>query len=182
MEVDEAIEAAIHAGLGGVVLTEHNYLRRDNADLSAIAAGRVTVLVGMEINCAEGHFLVFGLPDDSGLSYEMPVRILLELAADAGAAVAAAHPYRWNEAQGVACFSLALDAVEIASNNTSDEAGRKARRLASAIGATTIECSDAHAPEVVGRWWTELPDGIVTIGQVAEALKARSHPANPLFV
>lgn len=172
MTTEAAIETAIEADLAGIVLTEHNVLRHDHDDLRRLAAERITVLVGMEVNCKEGHFLVYGLPTDANLSYDMPVDDLIDQVEEADGAIAVAHPYRWHDWQGDACRELPIHAVEVASNNTTPEAGAKARKLAEDMSVARLQNSDAHWPEVIGKWWTDLPADISNIDDLIAVLRS----------
>ena len=66
------------------------------AELSGQAGGLV-VLSGVEVSAREGHFLVYGLPDLRGIEVGMPLRDLIAEADRHGAAVVAAHPFRWGQ-------------------------------------------------------------------------------------
>src|SRR5262245_54854573 len=63
IDPDELIGQAQRIGLGGVVITEHDY-QWEPDELADLAAQATPLLVvsGVEISALEGHFLVYGLP------------------------------------------------------------------------------------------------------------------------
>jgi hypothetical protein len=87
---------------------------------------------------------------------------------------AIAHPFRFDESREHFDFlaGLPIQAVEIASNNTDERAGRMAGELARAGGFPSIACSDAHETKIVGMYYTVFEDDIRTEGDLLRALQA----------
>jgi len=119
------------------------------------------------VSCREGHFLVFGLRNSSGIYTEMPVEELIRLAHDSSAAILAAHPYRYSKEMGDYCYQLDIDGVEIDSINTSKHARVLAEELAERKKIFRLIASDAHSTDIVGRYFTSFPDSVHTIGDIA---------------
>lgn len=171
MTAEVAINSAHRANLDGIVLTEHDYIWPQwEADLLRTQnAGRLPRLFfASEVNCVEGHFLVFGLSNLEGIYFAMPARELIALAHKKGAAVVAAHPYRYDNEQGDLCYDLDIDGVEVDSSNTYETSGRLANRLAEAKGIFKMVSSDAHAANVIGQYYTEFPMEVETVTDLAD--------------
>jgi hypothetical protein len=160
MSPHDAVDAAIDAGLDAVVFTEHDCAwNGDELDrIRQYADGRLIVLAGMEVSCREGHFLVFGMKDYCALSAGMRVAELIHAAHAVGAAVIAAHPFRFDERQGCDCYLLDIDGVEVNSVNTSSRGHALAEELALKRDLFRFTASDAHSVTYVGAFYTEFPD------------------------
>jgi hypothetical protein len=164
-----AVEAAIKAGLDAIVFTEHDcaWGSDEIERVRRYADGRLIVLSGMEVSCREGHFLLFGPVDYAALSVGMPVEDLIRLARLAGAAVIAAHPFRFDERQGYDCYGFDIDGVEVNSVNTSSRAHVLAEELASKKNLFRFTASDAHGVNYIGAYHTEFPDHVKNEEDVA---------------
>ncbi len=171
----ELIEAAVAAGLDGVVITEHDaqWEAEELADLASQADGLV-VLSGVEVSAREGHFLVYGLPDLDGIEVGIELSELIAVAGRHGAAVVAAHPFRWDQDfDAIAAeHGRGLAGVELVSNNVTPETRALTERLARRFRLPTTGSSDGHQPEVVGCYCTEFPGPIRTMAEFVAALKA----------
>lgn len=173
MTAEEAVEAAIGAGMDGLVLTEHDCLwtQGEVETLQNTFKHRIIILAGMEASCREGHFLVFGLKDRRDIFIDMPAAALIDIAHQRGAAVVVAHPYRFSRDDGNHCYSLDIDGVEVDSNNTKGEAQGLAERLAQQKKLFRLVSSDAHAVSVMGKYLTSFPDSIKTIEDLAAFIR-----------
>lgn len=170
----EAIEAAINAEIDVLVFTDHDTIWSQNEieDLQQWAGGQLRLLSGIEVSCIEGHFLVFGLDSIEGLRYNMSAHDLIPLARRYDAAVVVAHPFRFSMENGIYCYKLDIDGVEVDSSNTTQTARTNAEKLAAERGLPRIFASDAHAPRDVGRYHTMLPAPIDTISDLVSAIKS----------
>ena len=171
----ELIRAAKAAGLDGVVITEHD--EQWTADELAELAGRadgLVILSGVEVSAFEGHFLVYGLPDLRGVEVGMPLRDLIAEADRHGAAVVAAHPFRWGQDfESIATeHGRGLAGVELVSNNVTPETRGLTERLLARHPMATTGSSDGHQPDVVGCYCTEFPGPIRTMAEFVAALKS----------
>ena len=120
------LERAKRVGLDGVVITEHDYQWEagELAELAAHAAAiGLRVFSGVEVSAREGHFLVYGLPDPFEAPPGIALKDLLRVTRRRGAAVVAAHPFRWDQdfERIVAEHGPAFDALELVSNNVTPE-------------------------------------------------------------
>ena len=176
IDPDDLIERARAVGLDGVVITEHDFQwpADELAELAARGAQRgLTVLSGVEVSAREGHFLVYGLSNP----FEAPPGIwlpdLLAAVRRQGAAVVAAHPFRWDQDfEGlVARHGAAFDALELVSNNVTPETRRKTERLLQKHPMGATGSSDGHELGAVGCYYTEFPGPIATMADFVAALK-----------
>ena len=174
----ELLCRAQEAGLDGVVITEHDCLWPEHELEELAEAGRalgVTVMNGVEISAREGDVLVYGLKSLKDVGRSVDLRRLLDVASEQGAAVVAAHPFRFGQDfwKILQHFGPVFDALELASNNiTPDLRGRIQQVLnGSPMGATAS--SDAHSPEVVGCYYSEFSRAITKLDDFIDALKKR---------
>jgi predicted metal-dependent phosphoesterase TrpH len=174
----DLIESARELGLDGVVITEHDYQweAEELADLAARAGG-LRVFSGAEVSAREGHFLVYGLPDVEEVPPGVELAELLRVVRARGAAIVAAHPFRWDQPfdEIVAGHGPAFDAIELVSNNVTRETRARAEGLLTrypSLGATGS--SDAHEVHTLGCYFTEFDRPIETIGDFVAALRSRS--------
>lgn len=183
------IERAREVGLDGVVMTEHDYQWKD-AELGELAARGAAlglkVFSGAEVSAREGHFLVFGLPDLREAPPGVGLKDLLRAVKREGAAVVAAHPFRWGQDFDalVAEHGPAFDALELVSNNITPETRAKTERLLALHPMGATGSSDGHEPAVVGCYYTEFPGEILTLADFVAALRGglgrpRHHPGSP---
>lgn len=73
-----------------------------------------------------------------------------------------AHPFRRRDYVDFDFSSFRPDCVEIRSTHIKDENNIKILNLASQYGMRPITNSDAHKPNELGKFYTEIPDGITT--------------------
>ncbi|MCI4626990.1 MAG: hypothetical protein L3V56_13675 [Candidatus Magnetoovum sp. WYHC-5] len=166
MPPERAINAAINASIDGIIITEHDYLwvEAEIERLCLYNDGKLRRLFfGAEVNCKEGHFLVFGLKNLDNIYFSMPAAELIKIAHKKGAAVIVAHPYRFDNEQGDSCYKLDIDGVEVNSSNTYATAERLAHKLADEKGIFKLISSDAHAVDVLGSYYTSFPDSIDSV-------------------
>jgi predicted metal-dependent phosphoesterase TrpH len=144
------------AGLHGLVVTEHDAMWTDEElarARSSLGPGE-RIYRGVEVTTRDGHYVVVGLPDATGLSPGMTPRALIALARGAGAAVILAHPHRGRSGPFEE-VPPGVDALELFGGRA-DEA--RVLALARARGLGVVAGSDAHADEVVGAAYTAFPE------------------------
>jgi predicted metal-dependent phosphoesterase TrpH len=171
------IERARAVGLDGVVITEHDYQWEPGelADLAA-RAGTLKVFSGVEVSAREGHFLVYGLPDLELAPCGVELGELLKAVRRHGAAIVAAHPFRWDQdfTALVETHGPAFDALELVSNNVTPETRRKTAELLASHPTGATGSSDGHEPGVIGCYYTEFPGAIETLADFIAALRSRT--------
>jgi predicted metal-dependent phosphoesterase TrpH len=168
------IDCARRTGLDGLVITEHDYQWQADelAELVARAAP-VRVFSGAEISAREGHFLVYGLRSLEEVPPGIPLGELLKTVRREGAAIVAAHPFRWDQPfdEIVQEHGPVFDALELVSNNVSAWTRSRTEALLREHPMGSTGSSDAHDLDVVGCYFTELPFPIATISDFAAALR-----------
>jgi predicted metal-dependent phosphoesterase TrpH len=172
----ELVDFAREIGLDGVVITEHDYQWR-GAELAELAetAAPLRVFSGAEISAQEGHFLVYGLPSLGEVWPGIRLAELLEIVKRHQAAIVAAHPFRWDQPfdEIVAEHELSLDAIELVSNNITRETRAKAEALLKRHALGTTGSSDAHDLGVVGCYYTEFDEPILSMDEFVAGIKNR---------
>jgi predicted metal-dependent phosphoesterase TrpH len=177
-EIDplELVEHAHEIGLEGLVITEHDY-QWDPEELSELAASAAPLRVfsGAEISAREGHFLVYGLPSLDEVPPGIELTRLLRIIRRHGAAIVAAHPFRWDQPFDaiVAAHGPVFDAVELVSKNVSVETRVKTEALLRTYPMGTTGSSDAHELDTVGCYFTEFDHPIETITDFVAGLRGR---------
>lgn len=180
----ELIERARAAGLDGVVITEHDVQWPEDELRELAEHGRrhnVLVLSGAEISAREGHFLVYGLPHLDDVPPGVSVGELLEAVRRYGAAVVAAHPFRWDQDFDaiVAEHGSVFDGLELVSNNVTRETRRKTQALLRARPMGATGSSDGHEPAVVGCYYTEFDGAVETMADFVSAVRSgRGRPGH----
>lgn len=172
----DLIEHARDIGLDALVITDHDYQWEPDelADLNARADG-LKVFSGAEVSAREGHFLVYGLPDLSEAPAGITLADLLGVVRRHGAAIVAAHPFRWDQDfNGIlAEHGPAFHALELVSNNVTSDTRKKTHRALDAfpsMGATGS--SDGHELSVIGCYHTQVPGPVETLADFVAALHA----------
>jgi predicted metal-dependent phosphoesterase TrpH len=170
------IERARDAGLDGVVITEHDHQWEADelAELASRADG-LRVFSGAEISAREGHFLVYGLPNLDEAPPGITVAELVAVVRRHGAAIVAAHPFRWDQPFDVivAEHGPVFDALELVSNNVSPDTRFKTEELLRSYPMGATGSSDGHEPDAVGCYYTQFPGPIATMSDFVAALQAR---------
>jgi predicted metal-dependent phosphoesterase TrpH len=172
----ELVRRAHEIGLDGVVITEHDY-QWEEGELSELARQAAPLLVfsGAEVSAREGHFLVYGLPSVEEVPPGISVSELLQVVRAHGAAIVAAHPFRWDQPfdKIVAEHGPAFDALELVSKNVTPETRARAEEVLRRHDMGATGSSDAHEIETLGCYFTEFDVPIRTIGDFAAALRDR---------
>jgi predicted metal-dependent phosphoesterase TrpH len=116
---EEICRAAMERGLDGIAVTEHD-LWWPVAKLEALRKkfSDLIIIPGAEYSSPDGHFLVF-LPELE--TAELPpglgvLELLPEIHAHGGIVIWA-HPFRWRKTIPGWLHDVALDGMEVASNN-----------------------------------------------------------------
>ncbi len=157
--VDLLLEQAAAVGLDALAVTDH-----DEIDASIEAAERapdygLVGIVGMEVTCAAGHVLAFGIDDlvESGLPFDETLNRIH----DQGGIAVIPHPFqktRHGVAAHVTDEQLAsADAIEVYNSRLfTGRSNRQAGKFAIRHGLPMTAGSDAHISEMVGQAVTEV--------------------------
>lgn len=162
------VEAAVAAGLDGIVITDHDTTVNVEAAQSHAPAA-FDVVSGAEITTTEGHLLAIGV---EFLPVDPPVDPLQAIDAihDAGGYAVLSHPFdtlRQYYKTDLDALGRATDAVEgINSRCVLRRCNRRAQTFATEHGLPVTGGSDAHFAMEIGRATT------VTDGSLLTALKS----------
>jgi predicted metal-dependent phosphoesterase TrpH len=173
----ELIEQARRIGLDGLVITEHDYQwQADELAELADRAAPLRVFSGAEVSALEGHFLVYGLPSLDEVFPGIELAELLKIVRCHEGAIVAAHPFRWDQPFGeiVARHGPVFDALELVSNNITDQTRAKTEAILSQHSMGATGSSDAHDLWTVGCYFTEFDGSIETLADFVNALRSRS--------
>lgn len=174
MDPLEMIDRALAVGLDGVVITEHDYQWRADelADLAS-RAGRLKIFSGVEVSAREGHFLVYGLPDLSDVGPGVSLSELLAVVNRRGAAIVAAHPFRWGQPfdEIVAQHGPVFHGVEYVSNNVTPETRAQTDALLKTLPMPATGSSDAHDDYTLGCYHSEFASPIETMADFVAAIR-----------
>ncbi len=158
---ERLIDQAVRAGLDGLVITEH-HVQWGLDELEELRqASRhpgFLLLAGFEYTSRQGDLLIYGVEAQEVSRFEpcWPPEQAVELATQLGGVCIAAHPTRAGLGFDMSIAQLTLVALEVCSVNLQVHERRMAVKLAEAIGARQVACSDAHIVQDVGRFATEF--------------------------
>ena len=172
----ELIEAAIAAGLDGMVLTDHNY-QRDKACLDALNEkyAPFKIFAGVEINVSDAceDVLVIGVHDMAAHNYRRwTYPELYAYAQERGGFVAIPHAFRYNDCVNCDVVNFVPDAFELKSKNIDPTRAHLIQGLADELGVKTIVASDAHRTLNVGMHHLVLDNDVYTEADLVRELKA----------
>ena len=175
-----AADARAH-GMDAVCLTDHgNMAGRDEARRVSEETG-LPIFMGIEVTCAEGDILIFGLSQCDGLwmlPYE-ELRTAIDLERHA---LIPAHAYRGGVPFGsmpqiVSAHAADFAALEVYSCNVIDDDTRRLIDLAAEVGLPTVGCGDSHSPGSTGLNYTDFEDEIASVEELITALKSGNFKA-----
>lgn len=173
----ELVESAVAARLDGIVITEHHHVWAEDelAELRA-AAPQLIILAAVEVTCAGGDILVYGVSDAQtvprGITW---LELVREVRRQDGATVIA-HPYRWGQPidRLLADQQPEFDGIELMSTNMEEDVQSKASGLFARMPhLAPLGNSDSHNPHTVGAYYTEFPDGTRTMRDIVTAIRQR---------
>lgn len=173
----DLVDAAIQAGLDGIVITEHDWLWTE-AELEELRrfAPQLVILAGVEVTGRGGDVLCYGISDPFALPRGIAWPELCREVHRQGGACVAAHPNRWNQPfeKLVADLKPELDGIEVMSNNMDTDLRKKAQKLLQKFPEfAQLGNSDSHQPETVGCCYTEFDAIIRTNADLVAAIKAK---------
>ena len=171
----ELMQAAIKAGLDGVVITEHDFLWTE-AELEELRASapQLVILAGVEVTGRGGDMLCYGVTDPFALPRGITWSKLCREVHKQGGACVAAHPNRWNQPfeQLVAEQNPELDGIEVMSNNMDRSLRKKAQKLLEKYPRfAQLGNSDSHQPHTVGCCYTDFDADIRTTADLVAAIR-----------
>jgi hypothetical protein len=155
---ENQIRAAIHKGLDGIAITDHDLLV-PRARLLALNEkfAPFKVFTGIEVSADDLHWVVIGIHDPVLESLNWHYPDLQAFVRSRGGFIFLAHPFRYKPTLQVDLDAFPSDGIEVESINT--PSGRKDNivALARRLGLVQIRNSDGHHVDGVGKFHNLLP-------------------------
>jgi len=160
-----AIKVAIHKGLNGIAITDHDVPPPD------IKSDKILVIPGVEVSTDKGHILLIGAKKAPKKGISIPE--LIDLARENDWLVIPAHPFdRRRKGIGEEIFKYKFDAIEAINCSTlSMKLNNKAREAAKILRLPEIAGSDAHCIEIIGSCYTIFEDNVESVDDVIESIR-----------
>ncbi|MBM3980144.1 MAG: hypothetical protein FJ304_07635 [Planctomycetes bacterium] len=173
----ELVEAAIKAGLDGIVITEHDFMWPEHElnELRA-AAPQLVILAGVEVTGRGGDMLCYGITDPFALPRGIEWRELTREVHRQGGACCAAHPNRWGQPfeKLLKEQDPELDGIEVMSKNMDRDLRTQAAKLLTKYPHfAQLGNSDSHQPETVGCCYTDFDATIRTSADLVAAIRGK---------
>ncbi|HLY76429.1 MAG TPA: PHP-associated domain-containing protein, partial [Thermoplasmata archaeon] len=125
---------------------------------------------GVEISTREGHLLAYGVRECPRPG--RPLAETIDRIAALGGVSVLAHPFRWVHGVGRRLATEArVQGLESRNGKNSELANTRAELLAARRSLASTGGSDAHEPRLVGRAFTEFPEGITSLEDVLEQIR-----------
>jgi hypothetical protein len=157
--VDLLLEQAAAVGLDALAVTDHDEIDASLEAAEMAADYGLVGIVGMEVTCAAGHVLAFGIDErvESGLPFDET----LDRIRDRGGVAVVPHPFQKSR-HGVAAHITdeqlaSADALEVYNSRLfTGRSNRQAEKFAVRHQMPMTAGSDAHISEMVGQAVTEV--------------------------
>ena len=177
---EKVVDAAVRAGLDGIVITDHDrgdaydrLVELGLADPSGEPVNGFLVVPGVEVSCNEGHVLVIGA------AWSAPAGLLAREVAlrahEQGALCVAPHPFdRFRSGVGRTTLDeVSFDAIEVCNSKTLDmRSNTLAAEYAEKTALPGLAGSDAHEAATVGRAHTLVDAERLSVRAVVNAVAA----------
>lgn len=166
--IRDAVSMALRAGLDGIAVTDHNSVS-GSLEAVRLAEGRLIVLTGSEISTSEGHLLCLGIGED--IRKGLPMSETAEIAVSLGGIAVPSHPFRLGTGAGIKVLkALKVPAIETVNGRNPHSRNRRAEMYARAASLGSTGGSDSHAPDEIGRAYTEIEGDGMRAGDVIELI------------
>lgn len=177
----ELMQAAVAAGLDGVVITEHDFMwTEEELEELRASAPQLVILAGVEVTGRGGDVLCYGVTNPFALPRGIAWPKLCREVHRQGGACVAAHPNRWNQPfeKLLADQNPELDGIEVMSNNMDAGLRKKAAKLLEKYPRfAQLGNSDSHQLNTVGCCYTDFDADIRTNADLVAAIKANKGTA-----
>jgi predicted metal-dependent phosphoesterase TrpH len=171
---EEMIDAAVRAGLDGIVLTEHDHLWSQEELARLQNQTPLRLLRGIEVSTKQGHFLAYGIQHSDGLYKGMSVLELAKRVHERNGVLVMAHPCRYNDEIPQEIYNVELDGVEGLSGNVRMYMHAAIETISKRLHIPQIAGTDAHRPEMLGLYATEFTVPIETDQDLAAAIASHA--------
>ena len=183
--VYDIIQEAKRIGLGGICLTDHNYVWDPDEVEDLRQKHELLILRGNEITTDQGDMLVFGLEKE--IKGIVKLKELREEVSAAKGFIIVAHPFRGFLTFGIGKLGLTpeeamerplfkyVDAVEVMNCKVTKKENRFAAKVAEGLNLPATGGSDAHEVSEVGIFATRFSQVITNEKALIEALRDGSY-------
>lgn len=170
---DRMVQAAIRAGLDGIVFTEHNY-QWSAAELAELRNRypAIRLFRGIEVSItAEEHILVLGVPD-AALFYPFmpPGEVMAAVGRYSGTAILA-HPFRWSTSVRPDILTAGFHAIEVHSTSIRNYMQQPILSLQRQLNLPLVASSDGHSAEAMGLYAIDLKMPVADEKQLAAMVR-----------
>lgn len=181
MDIDSLVPQLLANKIYGVSPFDHNYFTADS-DIDAIhkISDKITVFKGTEINIRgpSGHIEDFILISSATPKFTLKgftIWELVDFINKNDALIFLAHPYRRRDKVDFNWEWFIPDAVEVYSTHIDAAHRNTIMDLANKYGMKPIVTSDAHKSREIGKFYTEIPDGIKTCEELKWIIKTNRY-------
>jgi len=178
LSLEEVAGRLSYVGLKGFALTDHNTVRGHAglAELRSEYPGYL-FLPGVEVSTADGHLLAYGVREAP--PPHRPLGETIEWVGAHGGEAVLAHPFRRSHGVGRRIAeSVPVRSIETRNGHNSEIANLRAEDVAARRNLGSTGGSDAHALVDLGRAYTEVDPGVVSVDDALECLRKRSTTAD----
>ncbi len=178
--VREILRYAKIKGLNGIAVTDHNTAIGALKALNEARNLGLLVIPGVEVNCREGHILLYGIREElpQRLRRKPDVHEVIDYGLENSVLVSIAHPY------GRALFLRypivemteilhRIRGIEVLNGRTPMSRNKLALELAEKLGKVYTAGSDAHVVDELGRVRVLVDDPVESYEDFLEYVKQR---------
>ncbi len=157
-DVKEILLYARVKGLNGIAITDHNTAIGAFKALAEARRLGLLVIPGVEVNCREGHILLYGVREElpQKLKHKPSVYEVVDYGLENSILVSIAHPYgkalflKYPVVEIAEVLSR-VQGIEVLNGRTPMSRNELALRLAQKLGKVYTAGSDAHVVDELGR-------------------------------
>ncbi len=156
--VREVLMYAKAKGLNGIAITDHNTVAGALRSLGEAKRLGLLVIPGVEVNCREGHILLYGVREElpQRLRHRPTVSEVVDYGLENSILVSIAHPYGRTLFLKYPVVEIAevlrrVQGIEVLNGRTPMSRNELALRLAQELGKVYTAGSDAHVVDELGR-------------------------------
>jgi len=178
---DEMLTRLVEERYDVVFLTEHDALW-SSQDIAFMQKRhpKIKIFPGLELTHHRNedggisHILILGTTDPSFLFITNPSDLIAH-AKKSDCLTIIAHPYRWEGADELLKHPILPDAIEGFSPNHPPDKAALAHQTAKELSLPTVNTSDAHSADFIGKYWIETNLDVETPKQLREIIIAREY-------
>ncbi len=172
LSLEEIVARSKVLGLDAICITDHESNGLTGRAKEYSEETGFPILVGFEYLSDRGDILAFGVKHVPK-HQRMPVDEFLKMVTSEGGIAIAAHPFRKNN-RGLENYLKIvknLHGIECLNGSTPEGLNRMAYEIALERGLRTTGASDCHVPAKIGKYATNIPDGVRTVEDLIRVFK-----------